>query len=548
MVSQADSEGSRQTQLSSEQIQRIEDNRRKALALQQSKRTLKDAIAAQPHAEGPPAASAAPPTRARGGKGAVGMAGKGKGSPPKQAPRAATDITPEKLSPPPKPACGIWGQYHRLYAARMRQLHGAVMEQARALWGGMVPPEGFMPDIQGYRRGVNGSEVVLAGIIFKEMKSRPNVIEQYRDGKSIGGIPQLSMADAKRPLCTDDDALFLEDNIMRLQLSVSNEDLGRLATGLVVAVRGVARPDGKFQVAAFCMARMPPVPALTSPDGSAAGLGPFLALVSGFGLDISRSGLAKARERAVAFLVGNGSCDREVCLGRAVRQVIICGGTITDAFAAGGVTKAALVEADALLSRLAEAVPVHVMPGRGDPTNSSLPQLPLHSRLFRHARAHKGFQCVGNPYSCSIDGASVLGHSGQPVEDLLRCTRLRSPVDALATCLEALHLAPTAPDTLATHPFADEDPLVLGSVPHILFSGGHDQCEHEWRASARGGSGTLCVCVPAFHRQPAIVLVNLQDPRDVRVQIVGDVSEDDGSMEDVPHDTLHEVAQDVAMG
>ena len=101
-----------------------------------------------------------------------------------------------------------------------------------------------------------------------------------------------------------------------------------------------------------------------------------------------------------------------------------------------------------------------------------------------------------------------------------------------------------------------------GEVPHILFSGGHESCQiqrhsvwvvccgpspvhtewhhkvHHWRPCARGGGGTQhqsqalwnlvhflttawglrCICVPAFHLHPAIVLVNLRDPRDVRIE------------------------------
>jgi len=164
---------------------------------------------------------------------------------------------------------------------------------------------------------------------------------------------------------------------------------------------------------------------------------------------------------------------------------------------------------------------VDVMPGRSDPTNLSLPQMPLHPHLFKHVRECRDFRSVSNPYDCNVDGVALMGHSGQPVEDVLRTTELQEPLEALMMCLQVSHLAPTAPDTLPTQPFADSDPFVMDSVPHVLFSGGHDREAHQWHASSRGEGGTLCVCVPALRKRPAVVLVNLRDPRDVRVEDLG---------------------------
>merc|ERR1712060_780953 len=109
-----------------------------------------------------------------------------------------------------------------------------------------------------------------------------------------------------------------------------------------------------------------------------------------------------------------------------------------------------------------------------------------------------------------MEGIAVLGHSGQPVEDILRCTEIETPLEALETCLEALHLAPTAPDTLPMQPFVSEDPFVIKDAPHVLFSGGHERANHLWHQSPqRSDSGTTCICVPDFRRHQAVVLLNL---------------------------------------
>lgn len=55
--------------------------------------------------------------------------------------------------------------------------------------------------------------------------------------------------------------------------------------------------------------------------------------------------------------------------------------------------------------------------------------------------------------------------------DVLRYSEGDDALDALGRLLEWGHLVPTAPDTLAAYPFADNDPFVLRAAPHVLFAG-----------------------------------------------------------------------------
>mmetsp|Transcript_104652 Transcript_104652/g.337420 ORF Transcript_104652/g.337420 Transcript_104652/m.337420 type:complete len:244 (+) Transcript_104652:455-1186(+) len=233
-------------------------------------------------------------------------------------------------------------------------------------------------------------------------------------------------------------------------------------------------------------------------------------------------GSRRARDRAMDFFLGRSKDERHGLLGRAVQHLIVCGGLLMADSLGSPSLKAALEQADELLATLADALPVDVLPGKHDPTNLSLPQLPLHPHLFRRVRSCRSFRSVSNPYECTLGGLHVMGHAGQPVEDILRCTQLGIPIEALLFSLNAMHLAPTAPDTLPAQPFADRDPFLLDKVPHVLFSGGHDKAEY-MIAAPRGGVGTTCICVPAFHQEPAVVLVSLCNPRDVQVLHFGDV-------------------------
>lgn len=78
-----------------------------------------------------------------------------------------------------------------------------------------------------------------------------------------------------------------------------------------------------------------------------------------------------------------------------------------------------------LLTELAGAVPVDVMPGAGDPANYTLPQQPLHACLFPGAAGYSSLHRATNPHDFSVDGVAFLGTSGQSVDDVARCALLR---------------------------------------------------------------------------------------------------------------------------
>merc|ERR1712232_572493 len=170
-----------------------------------------------------------------------------------------------------------------------------------------------------------------------------------------------------------------------MQLVLPDGHIARLATGLVVAVRGSASAVGTFRVEAWCLPRLPSPSPL--PTGAAGEPGQFIAFVSGLAFrglddDAEENNLAEARTRIADFLMGKCEDSNAALLGRAVKRLVVCGDLIKDDVPSGSVL-AAVNGADEFLSRLASAVPVHVMPGRSDPTNLTLPQMALHPYLFR---------------------------------------------------------------------------------------------------------------------------------------------------------------------
>merc|ERR1711924_287035 len=172
----------------------------------------------------------------------------------------------------------------------------------------------------------------------------------------------------------------------------------------------------------------------------------YVALLSGLMMGAPDENI-EARSRAIEFLLGRSEAGNQKALSRAVQHVVVCGGVYW--MDAEQQVPPGLTEADSMFSQIAERCPVHVLPGHKDPSNLSLPQMPLHSYFFKSSRNCSQFKSVSNPYQCSVGGMQLLGHSGQPIRDLMRCSSIPTPIAALATCLDANLLVPTAPDTIA---------------------------------------------------------------------------------------------------
>jgi len=404
-----------------------------------------------------------------------------------------------------------WMQYNNLYTVRLAKLRGAALTQAQSLWSSEVPASNFLSSIDDKSKAAPG-DLVIIGIVFKDMPKRSNVIEQYRDCQVATSCLPEEDIDKQENLCSEADEAWLEDATFRIKLNLDAERVAKLATGLVAAIRGTVTAKGTFDVKQICFTQGLASSPLPSPARTTAG--PYLALLSGLNIGAPDEDV-DARDRAVNFLLGKSGQSR--C--NSVERVMVCGGVywvkeLKD-------VPPGLDAADKVFAQLAEKLPVDVLPGHKDPSNLSLPQMPLHPYFFPTAQKNSQFKSVSNPYECTLGGLQILGSAGQPVRDMLRCTSISTPMEALTTCLDASLLAPTAPDTLITQPFDKADPFIIEKMPQVLFSAGHSKAEVEWRAAAPGSPGTLCVCVPAFHKHPAVVLVNLQDPRDVHIEEFG---------------------------
>ncbi|XP_017487274.1 PREDICTED: DNA polymerase delta small subunit-like, partial [Rhagoletis zephyria] len=175
---------------------------------------------------------------------------------------------------------------------------------------------------------------------------------------------------------------------------------------------------------------------------------------------------------------------------------------------------------DRWLAHWSKGVSTDIMPGAHDPANYMLPQQPFHQFMFPEASQNASFRSVSNPYACALDNTQIVGCSGQNVHDLLRCTMIEKPLEALRSTLVWGHIAPTAPDTLACYPYVSSDPLILHECPHVYFAGNCNTFQTEIHKGPKGQI-TRLICIPSFSRTQSIAVVDLEtlDCKEIKFKV-----------------------------
>lgn len=384
-------------------------------------------------------------------------------------------------------------------------------------------------------------DVFLVGTMYKEMGLKPSILNEYTKKGGMNPHEGLKFTQAG-------DQAVLEDEGGRVALVFDDHDeVGRCVTGSVVGVRGRVLENGDFKVAEVCFAGM--ADNYRSEDGRKAmevdgnpgnPRDPkYVAIVAGFGcgdeLSTSSSSLgssALSLQLMMDTCAGISGTRTQQELASRITRVVVAGGLLAPktAHLAQPTSYASvkdqaqalepLQDMDAMLSELCETVDVDVMPGVADPTNYSLPQQPLHHCLLPQSAALSTFTRCTNPHAFEVDGVHFLGTSGQNVEDVMMYSSYERPSEVLELMLRWRHLIPTAPDSLSTYPFVDEDPFVLERTPDVLFVGGCGE-EVETRLCVDEKTGVRCrvVSVPAFSKKKVMVLVDVRSA-DLEVECI----------------------------
>ncbi|XP_071546899.1 DNA polymerase delta subunit 2 [Panulirus ornatus] len=392
----------------------------------------------------------------------------------------------------------LWGskdvtrQYFKMYVARLEKMRPLLEARAKRLWENDATLKRL------HEVDEKTGRCIVVGTLYKRQELKPSILKEISEEHHLMPQPVVDKyVDSK-------DEIILEDEVQRIHLE-GNIDVPTLVTGVVCAVLGSEDDKGKFKVEQICFAGLPAsVPREIINDDR------YVVMVSGLELSSSVDSLLPL-ELLVDYITGHlGHSEEQAAVAR-VSRVIIAGNSVSSAKGEKDKPdKVKLVkELDDILTQIASVCPVDVMPGEFDPANHVMPQQPLHRFMFVKAGVYSTMQSVTNPYECEIGGRVFMGTSGQNVKDIVRCSEVENPLDVLERLSDWGHLAPTAPDTLTTYPYSDEDPFIMNCCPDVLFTGNQESYGIRVKEGTDDHKITL-VSIPRFSSTGMCVLMNLR--------------------------------------
>ena len=297
---------------------------------------------------------------------------------------------------------------------------------------------------------------------------------------------------------------MLEDESGRLRLIGAPLSTEMLVTGCIIAVMGTENANGDFEVVDIKVPDLPPqkerwhtsdTPATNGAkskkakmedededmDKPGAGSSKKIAIVSGLGFSGTESEHSLEINLLTEFLLGEALDPVTQESVSQVSRLIIAGNSIAMdneavshdtigntrksqkkyGYDSSAYNPAPTAHLDNFLASLLPSIPITLIPGFTDPANVSLPQQPIHSAMFPHARAYGSipasdveekqpgwFDTVTNPWDGEIEGWRVLGTGGQNVDDVFKYVDGEDRLSMMEAMCRWRCCAPTAPDTL----------------------------------------------------------------------------------------------------
>ncbi|CCW70945.1 unnamed protein product [Phytomonas sp. Hart1] len=363
-----------------------------------------------------------------------------------------------------------------------------------------------------------------------EAEGMTELLEEMVGAVEDGGPTRVTAGDHPNP-CSSMDELTLEDSSGRVVLH--GLPPGCFCTGIILGIYGTLQPNGTLQVHKYAFASVRKLyvartlmPGVRLPPC-------YIAFVCCLNVDLpsfqgkdGENGDVEEALRAqlllellVDFIEGNVSDPEALDKSRYISRLVIGGNSIApteelklrskimldhsdqkrlnDKTNTGLKTSTMLMQKlDGILAQLAGSVEVELMPGDNDPSNTFQPQQPLHPLLLPNASRYSSLRLVSNPFEFSVltsqqtaimeqneinpntkiqdstrsGEALVFVASGQNVNDVARQTRLDSRLEVMSLMVASGCACPTAPNTLFSYPFKDEDPFLFRQIPHCFVA------------------------------------------------------------------------------
>ncbi|CEP62708.1 DNA-directed DNA polymerase delta subunit POL31 LALA0_S06e01882g [Lachancea lanzarotensis] len=421
------------------------------------------------------------------------------------------------------------GQYFHMYQHRLKVLRERVTKNCDIKWdshfrlnGRTVVKKNKVLDIQA------NEPCWCVGTIYCELKYKPNVLEEVVN--DVYGAPDLvkSYTDAE-----GSDEIMLEDESGRLLLVGDIVKAKPFVSGTVLGILGMEADAGSFQVLDVCYPVALPQPVF--PKQVNAGK---IALVSGLNLRPDNPQLSLRLQLLQDYLTGD-LVNAEVV--SKIRRLIISGNSLnaSDPSTLAG----CLNDFGTFIGNVLQSLPIDLMPGACDPSDQSLPQQPLHKALFEgtikplfQTVQNELFSPTTNPVWLDFDGVSLLGTSGQNIDDICKYivpngssseadryeqNEIETRLNMIEGCLKWQNIAPTAPDTLWCYPYKSNDPFILSKLPHVYFIGNQPVFASR-TVKLEGGHDVKIITIPEFSETGEIVILDLEtlDTEVVKIDVI----------------------------
>lgn len=300
---------------------------------------------------------------------------------------------------------------------------------------------------------------------------------------------------------------MLEDESGRLRLIGPALENEMLVTGCIIAVMGTENANGDFEVVDIKVPDLPPQPARwatseppssetptrkakrvkkededESMDDAPSGTRSKIAIVSGLGISGTNVDHSLQINLLMEYLIGEALSTETQQGASQISRLIIAGNSLASeneavshdsigntrkshkkyGYDSSAYNPAPTAHLDNFLATILPSMPVTLIPGASDPANVSLPQQPVHSAMFPHARAYAAtpstvqgggkepgwFDAVTNPWDGEVEGWRVLGTGGQNVDDVFKYVESEDRLGMMEAMCRWRCCAPTAPDTL----------------------------------------------------------------------------------------------------
>ncbi|KAI1169227.1 DNA polymerase alpha/epsilon subunit B-domain-containing protein [Nemania serpens] len=460
-------------------------------------------------------------------------------------------------------------QFADMYFLRLTKLKPVVEQRASEAWSRTViggEPAKSVERVLDIRQG---ELCWVSGTVYMEMALKPNILEDVSKDRWISA----PISDNKYYSEDGSDAVTLEDESGRIRLVGDFLKDVILVTGCIVAVMGTENINGELEVIDLKFPDLPPQPdrwAVATPtatngksrskklkndddddemtDAQPQGSRGKIAIVSGLGFSGQDASHAIELNLLLEYLLGEAldpTAQRELSQ---ISRLIIAGNSISleeqrpadedpaekkasqkkygyDSTSYNTLPSQLL---DEFLSALLPTIPVTLLPGAQDPANTSYPQQPIHPAMFPLSRAYTAapgaaesgwLDTVTNPWEGEVDGWRVLGTGGQNVDDIFKYVGSDDRLGMMEAMCRWRCCAPTAPDTLWSYPFQDDDPFVMHACPHLYFIGSQPRFGTKV-IRGEDGQAVRLVAVPSFSATGEIVLVDSETLEVSRIKIV----------------------------